>query len=159
MCSQGTPCAWRQLTHHPDVVFRVAPVPLRRHVSKLQHFLLTERDLCNGAGNLPGDKGLTPPRGLVVEENAVTQVHCVSGMVSEVRSECANVSIHEVACYRSNRTDERALLGCRGFRYGIRVRLPISILAIELTKNEMDGGPSMLSGVRFTVVDDDPVRV
>ena len=31
-------------------------------------------------------------------------------------SECAHVSIDEVACYRT----ERALMGCRGFRYGIR---------------------------------------
>ena len=50
---------------------------------------------------------------------------CVPAHYDE-SSECANVSTNEVACY----SIERALMGCCGFRYGIRVRLPNSVLEL-----------------------------
>lgn len=51
---------------------------------------------------------------------------CVRPAHYDESSECANVSTNEVACY----SIERALMGCCGFRYGIRVRLPNSVLEL-----------------------------
>src|SRR5258706_388554 len=68
------------LQHQPlhfDIVLCVAPVASGIEVSEIEAVLHPEHDAREGTGDLAGNEGLAPDRGLVIEENAVTRVDAV----------------------------------------------------------------------------------
>merc|ERR1712127_1075889 len=68
------------LEHHPhalDIVTRMPPITFRVDVTKIEAFIKSLADARNCDGDLTRDEGGTTTGRLVVEENAVGQVHTV----------------------------------------------------------------------------------